>query len=123
MYNLCLFVLLRLELNNISSEEQQGILKPLNILPFKYRLLLRFSFFSHKIMYGLILNNVKNSLTPSANPCNILAGTRYLLLSHYWKRLSVFLPIMLNYVLSFIRLDNIHLINFVFFFKYFCILI
>ena len=34
LYNLCLFVLIRLKLNNISCEEQQCILKPLNILPF-----------------------------------------------------------------------------------------
>ena len=76
LYNLCLFVLLRLELNNISCEEQQDILKPLNILPFKYRLLLRFSFFLHKIMYGEILN----TLTYSA--CAALALGIFLL-SHY----------------------------------------
>ena len=107
LYNLCLFVLLRLELNNISCEEQQVILKPLNILPFKYRLLLRFSFFSHKIMNGEILNNIKNTLTPNSNPCNTRVGTRNLYIVPLFrtqcggKRLSVVLPIMLNKVLRF----------------------
>ena len=107
LYNLCLFVLLRIELSNISCEEQQAILKPHSLLPFKYRLLLRFSFFSHKIMNGEILNNIKNMLVSSANPCNTRAGTRNLFIVPLFrtqcggKRLSVFLPIMLNKVLRF----------------------
>ena len=76
LYNLCLFVLLRLELNNIPCEDQQTVLKPLNLLPFKYRLLLRFSLFSHKIMNGEILNDIKAKLTPSVNVCNTRTSTR-----------------------------------------------
>ena len=40
LYNLCLYILLRLELNHLSIEAQQDILKPLEIMPFKYRLFL-----------------------------------------------------------------------------------
>ena len=105
LYNLCLFVLLRLELNNIPCEDQQTVLKPLNLLPFKYRLLLRFSLFSHKIMNGEILNDIKAKLTPSVNVCNTRAGTRNIFMvpfsrSHCGgKRISIFLPIMVNNVL------------------------
>ena len=105
LYNLCLFVLLRLELNNIPCEDQQTVLKPLNLLPFKYRLLLRFSLFSHKIMNGEILNDIKAKLTPSVNVCNTRASTRNIFMvpfsrSHCGgKRISIFLPIMVNNVL------------------------
>ena len=53
LYNLCLYILLRLELNHLSVETHQDILKPLNTMPFKYRLFYWFSLFSHKILNKL----------------------------------------------------------------------
>ena len=48
LYSLCLYILLRLELNHLSIEAQQDILKSLTIIPFKYRLFMGFFFFNKK---------------------------------------------------------------------------
>ena len=55
-------ILLRLELNHLSIETQQEILKPLNAMPFQYRLFYRFSLFSHKILNKFFLLNISNLL-------------------------------------------------------------
>ena len=58
-------------------------------------------------MNGEILNNTKNALVPSANPCNTRAVTSNLYIVSFscsqcdGKRLSIVLPIMLNNVLRF----------------------
>jgi hypothetical protein len=70
IYNLCLYVLLKIELNHISLEDQQSKLKPLNILPFRYRLLFRFSIFSYKIVNKIILNNIFSLLKPNESVAN-----------------------------------------------------
>ena len=57
-----MYVLLRLELNHLSIETQQEILKPLNTIPFQYRLFYRFSIFSHKILIKFFLLNISNLL-------------------------------------------------------------
>ena len=70
IYNLCLYVLLKIELNHLSLEDQQSKLKPLNILPFRYRLLFRFSIFSYKIVNKFILNNIFSLLKPNESVAN-----------------------------------------------------
>ena len=52
-----MFHLLLLNFRGKSKDEQFIILKPLNLLPFKYRILYRFSTFCYKI---LIKQNLKN---------------------------------------------------------------
>jgi hypothetical protein len=76
IYNLCLFVLLKIKLNYESLEDQQSKLKPLNILPFRY------SIFSYKIVNKLILNNVFSQLKPIVK----VADTRQTSSNHYKVR-------------------------------------
>ena len=105
LYNLCLYILLRLELNHLSIEAQQDILKPLNIMPFKYRLFYRFSLFSHKILNKFFLLNISNLLKPvekivnTRNHCTNLFITPLVLSHSGSKRISVVLTIMINKVL------------------------
>ena len=75
LYNLCLLVLLRLDLElfrNLFYDKQQVILKPLNLLPFKFRLLLSFSLFSHIIICSEIICNIKNNLLINENACKTI---------------------------------------------------
>jgi hypothetical protein len=64
LYNLCLYILLRLELTQLSVEQQQVLLKPLNLMPYKYRLFYRFSLFSHNILNKKFLLNISCLLKP-----------------------------------------------------------
>ena len=100
-----MYVLLRLELNHLSTEAQQDILKPLNIIPFKYRLFYRFSLFSHKILNTFFLLNISNFLKPVEKTVNTRSNRTNLfitplVLSHRGsKRISIVLTIMINKVL------------------------
>ena len=105
-YNLCLYVLLGLELNHLSLEDQQEKLKPLNILPYRYRLLFRFSLFAYKIVNNFILNDIKNILKPIVKAANTRATSSNLyevplVLSYCGcKRISLSLATMMNKVLK-----------------------
>ena len=59
-----MYILLRLEMNHLSIEAKQDILKSLNIMPFKYRIFYRFSLFSHKILNKFFLPNISKLLKP-----------------------------------------------------------
>ena len=104
--SLCLYVLLGLELNHLSLEDQQEKLKPLNILPYRYRLLFRFSLFSYKIVNNFILNDIKNILKPIVKAANTRATSSNLyevplVLSYCGcKRISLSLATMMNKVLK-----------------------
>ncbi len=105
-YNLCLYVLLGLELNHLTLEDQQEKLKPLNILPYRYRLLFRFSLFSYKIVNNFILNDIKNILKPIVKAANTRATSSNLyevplVLSYCGcKRISLSLTTLMNKVLK-----------------------
>ena len=105
-YNLCLYVLLGLELNHLSLEDQQEKLKPLNILPYRYRLLFRFSLFAYKIVNNFILNDIKNILKPIVKAANTRATSSNLyevplVLSYCGcKRISLSLTTLMNKVLK-----------------------
>ena len=106
IYNLCLFVLLKIELNYESLEDQQSKLKPLNILPFRYRLLFRYSIFSYKIVNKLILNNIFSLLKPIVKVANTrqtssnLYEVPIVVSNKGSKRLSIVLATMINKVLK-----------------------
>jgi hypothetical protein len=53
-----------------SIDEQYFILKPLNILPYKYRILFRFSPFCFKILNNIILKDFFSDLKPNLNVKN-----------------------------------------------------
>lgn len=106
IYNLCLFVLLKIELKYESLEDQQSKLKPLNILPFRYRLLFRYSIFSYKIVNKLILNNIFSLLKPIVKVANTrqtssnLYEVPIIVSNKCSKRLSIVLATMINKVLK-----------------------
>ena len=62
--NFCLSVLLKLELKIPSLEAEQKLLKPLNLMPYKFRLFFRFSLLAHKILNKQILLNISDLLQP-----------------------------------------------------------
>ena len=106
IYDLCLFVLLKIELKYESLEDQQSKLKPLNILPFRYRLLFRYSIFSYKIVNKLILNNIFSLLKPIVKVANTrqtssnLYEVPIIVSNKCSKRLSIVLATMINKVLK-----------------------
>ena len=105
LYNLCLYILLRLELNYLTVESQQELLEPLNLMPFKYRLFYRFSLFSHKILNKHFLLNISDLLKPivktySTREKNTNLFEIPLILSKSGaKRISIVLSMMVNKVL------------------------
>jgi hypothetical protein len=105
IYNLCLFVLLKIELNYESLGDQQSKLKPLNI-DFRYRLLFRYSIFSYKIVNKLILNNIFSPLKPIVKVANTrqtssnLYEVPIVVSNKGSKRLSIVLATMINKVLK-----------------------
>jgi hypothetical protein len=105
LYNLCLYILLRLELNYLTVESQQELLEPLNLMPFKYRLFYRFSLFSHKILNKHFLLNISDLLKPIIKTyCTREKNTNIfeipLILSNSGaKRISIVLSMMVNKVL------------------------
>ena len=95
LYNNCLFHLFDLDFRGKSIEEQFETLKPLNLLPFKYRLFLRFSTFCFKILNNIILYNFFKELKPNINVKNTRCHTRNIfavprsLTTKSGKRLSI----------------------------------
>ena len=70
MYNFCSYILFRLELKYLHVEEQQKMLKPLNLIPFKYRLFFSFSLFSRKILNRYFLLSISDLLKPIVKNVN-----------------------------------------------------
>jgi hypothetical protein len=107
LYNNCLFHLLDLDFRGKPIDEQYAILKPLNLLPYKYRILFRFSTFCFKILNKIILKdffcdlklnlNVKNTRCKTRNIINV--PRRITVKSG--KRLSIYLPQLVNKVIRY----------------------
>jgi hypothetical protein len=66
LYNRCLSILLNININDKSFQEQHSFLKSFNLMPFKFRLFYRFSLFTHKILNNHILHNIFSLLTPTS---------------------------------------------------------
>ena len=87
-------------------DEQQTKLKPLNILPFKYRLFFRFSLFSYKIVNNLILKDIGKFLKHHIKIVNTRDNSSNIydvpIVNSYMgaKRISIYLAIMINNVLK-----------------------
>ena len=107
LYNNALFHLLRLNFRGKSIDEQYIILKPLNLLPFKFRILYRFSTFCYKILDKVILNSLYEGLTVNTNIKHTRSKTRNIFVIPRCvtlkssKRLSNYLPLFLNNVLRY----------------------
>ena len=105
LYNLCLYILLRLELTQLSIEQQQSLLKPFNLLPYKFRLFYRFSLFSHNILNKHFLLNISCLLKPIVKIHNTREQNTNIFDSplsqsvNGAKRISVVLTTMINKVL------------------------
>ena len=105
LYNFCIIILLKLDLKFLSYEAQQKLLKPLNLMPLKFRFFFRFSLLSHKILNKQILLNISDLLQPITK----LAHTRDKSSNLYLipikcsvkgaKRISIVLATMVNKVL------------------------
>jgi hypothetical protein len=82
-------------------------LKPLNILPYKYRILFRFSTFCFKILNNIILKDFFSDLKPNLNVKNTRCMTRNLfnvprsLTLKSGKRLSIYLPQIVNKIIRY----------------------
>jgi hypothetical protein len=111
-YSLILRRLLILLIQNFSSlnsftmdsiDEQYAILKPLNLLPYKYRILFRFSTFCFKILNNIILKDFFTDLKPNLNVKNTRCMTRNLfnvprsLTLKSGKILSIYAGLKLNW--------------------------
>ena len=105
LYNLCLFHLIKLELNNLSIDTQAKTLEKFKLLPYCYRVFKRFAFFAFKVINKKILKDFQNKLLLSVNE----QSTRDLTRNIYYvplckskngqKSLSVSLPSLVNKVL------------------------
>ena len=66
LYNICLFIHLKLDFKFESHEALQKLLAPLNLIPLKFRLFFRFILLSHKILknkfYSISLTYYSHSL-------------------------------------------------------------
>ena len=116
LYNFCIYHLFNIKLKYFSIFDQLNLLKKLNILPFKCRLLLRISYFSYKIMNNVYLNNIKNSLILEKFKPNIVTRSythkdEIGYNSHIYKMpfcrtmfgnncLSYFLPKFINFIMK-----------------------
>jgi hypothetical protein len=76
LYKNCLFHLLDLDFRGKPKNEQYAILKPLNLLPYKYRILFRFSTFCFKILNKIILKDFFSDLKLNLNVKNTRCKTR-----------------------------------------------
>ena len=107
LYNNCLFHLFNLDFRGKSIEYQYETLKPMNLLPFNYRIFSRFSTFCFKILNNLILSDFFKELKPNNNVKNIRCHTRNIytvprsLTTKSGKRLSIYLPQMVNKVMKY----------------------
>ena len=107
LYNNCLFHLFNLDFREKSIEYQYETLKPLNLLPYKYRIFSRISTFCFKILNKLILSNFFKELKPYNNVKNTRCHTRNIftvprsLTTKSGKRLSIYLPQIVNKVLKY----------------------
>ena len=107
LYNNCLFHLFDLDFRGKSIEEQFETLKPLNLLPFKYRIFLRFSTFCFKILNNIILFNFFKELKPNINVKNTRCHSRNIftvprsLTTKSGKRLSIYLPQLVNKIIRY----------------------
>ena len=105
LYNLCLFHLVKLELNSLSIDIQAKTLEKFQLLPYCYRIFKRFAFFAFKITNKKILKIFQNKQVLSENE----QSTRDLTRNIYYvplcksksgqKSLSVSLPSLVNKVL------------------------
>ncbi len=107
LYNNCLFHLFNLDFRGKSIEYQYETLKPMNLLPFKYRIFSRFSTFCFEILNNLILSDFFKELKPNNNVKNTRCHTRNIftvprsLTTKSGKRLSIYLPQMVNKVIKY----------------------
>jgi len=101
IYNNCLRLLFKIDLRDIDEINQLSLLSTYNLLPFKCRLFYRFSIFSYKIIHKSIMSgfqltlNSHDYLTRNHNIYVVPESNSALCA----KRLSVFLPKLVNYVL------------------------
>ena len=95
LYNFCLFTLFNLNLDELSLKDQFIILKNLNLLPYKYRLLYRLSLFTYKVVSGKFLKNFKNELIDCYNSKTRTSNLYIVPFSATtlsMKRTSIFIP-------------------------------
>ena len=96
-----------LDFRGKSLEEQYEILKPLNILPFHYRLLFHFSTFCYKVLNKIILPDLIQNLIPNLNIKNTRCKIKYIftfplsLKMKSGKRLSIYLLQLVNKIVRF----------------------
>ena len=62
VYNFSIYMMLGISLHLLDDNQQFNVLKPINLFPFKFRLLYRFSLFSYKILNKTILTNIYQRL-------------------------------------------------------------
>jgi hypothetical protein len=116
VYNSCIKHLLKIDLHNLDLNEQYSLLKPHFLLPFKFRLFYRISLFCYKILNNQILNVIFSSLILNPNIHNTRESSRHIFCvpfsrsSKCSKRLSIFLPKLVNGVLRYS--SNLNLTDF-----------
>jgi hypothetical protein len=99
--------LYNLDFRGKSIDEQYAILKPLNLLPYEYRILLRFSTFLFKILNNINSKDFFSDLKPNLNVKNTRCMTRNLfnvrrsLTLKSGKRLSIYLPQLVNKIIRY----------------------
>ena len=102
-----MFVLLKLKLRHLTIEDQQKLLLKFNLFPFKFRLFYRFCLFTHKILNGRILKNIKAQLVSSDDTYDLRTGSRNIFVVPFARskrgslRISIFLPKLVNNVFRF----------------------
>lgn len=112
IYNSCLFHLLKIDLHNMTLDEQQAklIQSKSNLFPFFYRFFYRLSLFSFKVLNNQILSDIRNKLIfkhKTYNSYNLRDKTRSIFyvqkckLDKCFNRLSLFLPRFCNNILRF----------------------
>ena len=67
VYNFAIFIILKIKLSFLDNEKQLEVLRPLKLLPYKYRLLYRFSMFSYKLLNQVLLRDLYDELNFKVN--------------------------------------------------------
>ena len=67
LFDTVVYKLFNIDLKPLSLLDQSYNLKFMNIMPYKYRLFYRFCIFSFKIMNGIFLNNINDTLALKPN--------------------------------------------------------